>query len=161
MDLLQRARQLYEAGELRDSLETAQAAAERAPKDAEAWWLLGQIARHSALPQASDQAFARAAALSRRKKLPVRVSEAEFRAVVQSARAALSPDARRRLGGTEVVVAQLPSEEEIRGGVRPDALARRVRRPADVLTLYQANVENRSASAADLRALIERTLARA
>lgn len=161
MDLLQRARQLYEAGELRDALEAAQAAAERAPKDPEAWWLLGLIARHDGLPQASDQAFARAAALSRRKPVPVRVSEPDFRALVDAARGALSPDARRRLEATEVVIAQLPTEDEIRGGVKPDAVVRRVREPADVLTLYQANLENRSATEADLRALVERTLARA
>jgi len=161
MDLLQRARKLYEAGELRHALEAAQAAAERAPKDAEAWWLLALIARHSGLPQASDHAFARAAELSRRKSIPVRVSEAEFRTLVEAAKGALSPDAKRRLEATSVVLARLPSEAEIKGAMKPDAVARRVRKPADVLTLYQDNLENRSATADNLRALISRTLARA
>jgi tetratricopeptide (TPR) repeat protein len=161
MDLLQRARGLYQSGELRDALEAAQAAAERAPKDPEAWWLLALIARHAGLPQASDQAFARAAALSRRKSVPVRVSEAAFRALVDAARGALSPDAKRRLESTEVVIAHLPSEADIRSGVKPDAPSRRVRRPADVLTVYQDNLENRSATPDELGALVTKTLSRA
>lgn len=161
MDLLQRARKLYESGELRDALEAAQAAAERAPKDAEAWWLLGLVARHSGLPQASDQAFARAAALSRRKALPVRVSPDTFRSLIEHARAELSPDATRRLAATEIAVAALPNEEEIRGGLKPDALTRRSRRPADVLTIYQVNAENRASDEAQLRALLAKTLSRA
>lgn len=146
---------------MRDALEVAQAACERAPKDAEAWWLLGCIARHSGLPQASDQAFARAAGLSRRKAMPHRVSEAGFRAILEAAQQELSPDARRRLAATQVVVAPLPAESEVRQGLKPDALTQRQRRPSDVLTIYQVNLENRSGSEADLRALVGKTLARA
>ena len=40
MELLQKARSLYESGEMHDALEVAQAACEHKPKDAEAWWLL-------------------------------------------------------------------------------------------------------------------------
>lgn len=161
MEVLQRARRLYESGELRDALEAAQAACERAPKDAEAWWLLGCVARHAGLPNASDQAFARAASLSRRKPIPVRVPEAGFTALVADARAGLSPDARRRLAETELRIRPLPTEAEIKDGVKPDAVSRRQRRPSDVLTVYQVNAENRSATEADLRALLARTLARA
>ncbi len=146
---------------MRDALEAAQVAAERAPKDAEAWWLLGSVARHCGLPQASDQAFQRAAALSRRKPVPIRVSSADFGALVEGARAELSPDARRRLEATEILIASLPSEGEVRAGVRPDAVAHRLRKPKDVLTIYQVNAENRSASEAELRALVAKTLARA
>lgn len=161
MEALQRARQLYAEGDLRNALEAAQVACERAPKDAEAWWLLGCVARHAGLPRASDQAFSRAAELSRSKAVPVRVSESEFRTLVAGAREELSPDARRRLAATDVRVVPLPHEEEIRAGLKPDATSRRERDPADVLTLYQVNVENRAASASDLRSLVARILARA
>lgn len=161
MEVLQRARRLYEEGELRDALEAAQVACEREPKNAEAWWLLGCVARHAGLPNASDQAFERAAALSRRKPLPARVPAATFKKLVEAARGELSPDARRRLAATEVRTQPLPSEDEIRGGVKPDAVSRRERRPADVLTIYQVNVENRSATEADVKGLVARTLARA
>ena len=161
MEVLQRARRLYEEGELRDALEAAQVACERAPKNAEAWWLLGCVARHAGLPNASDQAFARAAALSRRKPVPVRLTPAAFRHLVETARDELSPDARRRLATTEFRVEALPTAEVIREGVKPDAVSRRQRRPADVLTVYQVNLENRSANEADLRGLLARTLARA
>ena len=161
MEVLERARRLYQEGELRDALEAAQVACERAPKNAEAWWLLGCVARHAGLPNASDQAFVRAAALSRRKPVPARFGAAEFGRLLEAARAELSPDARRRLADTEIEVRPLPSEEEIRAGVRPDVVSRRQRRPADVLTIYQVNLENRSATEADVRGLLARTLARA
>jgi len=161
MDAVQRARELYERGEIHDALERAQSAAEHAPRDAEAWWLLARISRHAGLPQASDQAFRRAAELSRRKPVPVRVSPAEFAGMLERAQAGISPDARRRLAGTRIAVAALPGAAEIRSGVKPDAPARRTRRPEDVLTLYQVNLENRSGSAAALQAAITKVLARA
>ncbi len=161
MDLLRRARELYARGDLRDALEAAQAACERAPHDAEAWALLARVTRHCGLRQASDQAFARAASLSRRHPQPVRLSDDDFRGLVEQVRGELSPDARRRLESTEVRVAELPTEEEIRAGVKPEAVARRVRRPADVLTLYKVNLENQSGSRAALRGLLEKTLSRA
>lgn len=161
MEVLQQARRLYEEGELRDALEAAQVACERAPKNAEAWWLLGCVARHAGLPNASDQAFERAATLSRRKPVPARVAAATFEELVAAARSELSRDAQRRLAETAIEVRPLPSEAEIRDGVKPDALSRRQRRPDDVLTIFQVNVENRSATEADVRALLNRTLARA
>lgn len=161
MDALQRARKLYGEGDLRNALEAAQVACERAPKDAEAWWLLGCVARHAGLPRASDQAFARAAELSRSRAVPVRVSESEFASLVEAAQRELSPDARRRLGSSEIRIVELPSEVEIRQGVKPDATSRRERNPADVLTVYRVNVENRASTPARLRALVGRILARA
>jgi len=50
---------------MHDALEVAQAACERQPKDAEAWWLLGCVSRYTAMPAASDDAFRRASRLSR------------------------------------------------------------------------------------------------
>jgi hypothetical protein len=161
MDALQRARELYEKGEIHDALERAQSAAEYAPRDAEAWWLLARVSRHAGLPQASDQAFRRAAELSRRKPLPVRVSASEFAHMVERARAGMSPDARRRLAGTRIALAVMPGPAEIRAGVKPDAPAHRVRQPEDVLTLYQVNLENRAGSAPALQAAVVKALTKA
>jgi tetratricopeptide (TPR) repeat protein len=159
-DALQQARTLYAAGEIRRALEAAQAAAERAPKSPAAWQLLAQVSRHAGMPRASDDAFRRAAQLSRRHQLPIRLSGAAFGELVESVTAGLSPDARRRLAGVRVRLEVLPTEAEIRAGIRPDAAAHRARRPEDVLTLYQANLENRARSEAELRGLVERALSR-
>lgn len=156
-----RARELFRAGEVHAALESAQVAAERAPRNAETWWLLARVTRHAGLLQASDQAFRRAAELSRRKPQPHRTSEAEFKKLLAGAEAALSPDARRRLSATEIVVLDLPAPVDLRSGVDPDALAKRMRKPVDQLTLYRTNLENRCASPESLQALIARTLGRA
>ena len=81
--------------------------------------------------------------------------------MVKRAQAEMSPDARRRLADTRIVLAALPDPAEIRAGVKPDAPARRVRRPEDVLTLYQVNLENRSGSAAALQAAVVKALSKA
>jgi len=146
---------------MHDALEAAQAACERAPRDAEAWWLLACVSRHTGLPQASDQAFRRAADLSRRKPLPVRVSPAEFAAVVERARRQMSPDARRRLAGTQLRLCGLPDAKEVRSGIKPDVLAHRTRQPIDVLTLFQVNLENRSGSPSALEAAVLKVLSKA
>ena len=156
-----RARELFKAGELHSAMEAAQVAAERAPRNAETWSLLARITHHVGLLGASDQAFRRAAALSRRRPAPHRVTPEQFRDLVSAAQAHLSPDARRRLAETEIAVEPLPAPEAIREGVDPDAPARRIRRPSDRLVLFQVNLENRSASAEELRALLVRTLSRA
>jgi len=161
MDVLQHARKLYEGGDIHDSLEAAQAACERAPRDAEAWWLLACVSRHAGLPHASDQAFRRAADLSRRKPLPLRVSAADFEAIVETARRGLSPDARRRLAGTQLRLSELPSALDVRAGIKPDVVAHRTRHPADVLKLYQVDLENRSGSATALRAAVVKALSKA
>lgn len=155
------ARQLFRAGELHSAMEAAQVAAERAPRSADAWWLLGRVTRHVGLLHASDQAFRRAAQLSRKRPAPVRLTAAEFAEVLEAARAELSPDARRRLSATEILVSPLPPPAAVREGIDPDAVSRRERSPVDTLTLYQANLENRCPDVAGLRALVVRTLSRA
>jgi hypothetical protein len=146
---------------MHDALEAAQAACERQPKDAEAWWLLGCVSRYTALPAASDDAFRRASELSRKRPAPVRIAPGRFRSLVEAAMARLSKDARRRLELAQIRVEQLPALDAIRAGVSPDAPSARQRQPEDVLTLFQVNLENRSGSEADLVRLVGRTLARA
>src|ERR1700730_16038919 len=146
MDLVQRARELYCEGRMHDALEAAQAACERAPKDPEAWRLLARVSRHVGLTAASDDAFRRAAALTRGRPMPFRVSQERFQELIHEAQASLSPEARRRLERATVRVQPIPAVEEVRSGLDPDALSTRRRQGQDVLTLYQVNHENRSAS---------------
>ena len=146
---------------MHDALEVAQAACERQPKDAEAWWLLGCISRYTAMPAASDDAFRRASQLSRKRPAPIRVDPRHFRALVETAVGQLSKDARRRLAPAQIKVDQLPTLDAVRDGLSPDAPSARQRQPEDVLTLFQVNLENRSGSEADLVRLVGRTLARA
>jgi hypothetical protein len=146
---------------MHDALEVAQAACERKPKDAEAWWLLGCINRYTGLPAASDDAFRRAAELSRKRPAPVRLDPGRFRALVESAVSELTKDARLRLGKTQIRIESLPALDSVKAGTSPDAPSVRQRVPADVLTLYQVNLENRCGSETDLARLVGRTLARA
>src|SRR5215469_5555803 len=127
MDLIQHARELYTTGRMHDALEAAQAACDRAPKDSEAWSLLGRVSRHTGLPAASDQAFLRARELDSQRTLPHRVSAERFRALVTEVGA---PAGAR--------VQQMPTEDQVRAGVDPDALT--LRDPAaGVLILFQVN----------------------
>ena len=146
---------------MHNALEVAQAACERQPKDAEAWWLLGCVSRYTALPAASDDAFRRASELSRKHPAPVRIEPGRFRSLVEASVGQLSPDARRRLENAQIRVEQLPAVDAIRAGTSPDAPATRQRQPDDVLTLFQVNLENRSGSESDLVRLVGRTLGRA
>src|SRR5437879_982072 len=125
MDLIQRARDLYVRGRMHDALEVAQAACDRAPKDAEAWWLLGRISRYTDMPAASDDAFRRASGLNRRLRLPHRVSAERFEELVTAARRTLSPDARRRLEQASIRVHAMPAAEQVVAGMDPDALTLR------------------------------------
>lgn len=161
MELLQKARELYHSGEMHDALEVAQAACERQPRNGEAWWLLACISRHAAMPAASDDAFRRAAELTRRRVAPVRVSRPEFEAMVAAAGQALSADARRRVGATRLIIAELPERADVSAGLSPDALVLRMRQGEDVLTLFKVNFENRCGSAAELAKLVGRTLSKA
>src|SRR5215470_2850850 len=149
MDLIQHARALYVTGRIHEALEAAQAACDRAPKDSEAWSLLGRISRHTGLPAASDEAFRRASQLDRRRALPHRVNAGRFRELVQEAG-----------GPPEVRVQPMPTESQVRAGVDPDALTYRDPAAHDALVLFQVNHENRSASEDELKALIGRSLAR-
>ena len=81
--------------------------------------------------------------------------------LIREAREALSPEAQRRLERISVRVQPMPTVEEVRSGLDPDALSGRRRQGQDVLTVYQVNHENRSASERALRTLIGRSLARA
>lgn len=146
---------------MHDALEVAQAAADHAPKNAEAWALLGRVARFTGMPAASDLAFHRAAALTKRVPEPYRVQPDRFDQLVDQARESLSPDARRRLERTTIRVQALPDLEEVRAGTDPDTLMARARGPQDVLTLFQVNHENRAGTEEALRALITRSLSRA
>lgn len=161
MDLLQHARELYAAGRMHDALEVAQAACDRAPKDSEAWWLLGQVSRHTGLVAASDAAFRKASELGHRLAVPYRVSAERFAAVIEEARSALSDADRLRLEGTTVRAQAMPTVEQVRDGVDPDALSFREREPREVLVLFQVNHENHSASEEALRTLVSGSLIRA
>jgi hypothetical protein len=158
MDLFQHARALYVAGRMRDALEAAQAACDRAPRDPRAWWLLGQIGRHTGMPAASDQAFRRAADLDGTFLVPHRVGGDRFRVLIEEVAHALPLDARRRLEPTAVRAQAAPTADQVRTGVDPDALTLRDRSPHDVLTLFQVNHENRSGSEEALRALLTQSL---
>src|SRR6266545_7018785 len=140
MDLIQHARDLYAAGRMHDALEAAQAACDRAPKDSEAWWLLGRVSRHTGLPAASDEAFRRASQLDSRLTRPHRVSVERFRALIQEARAGIPPEAARRLESMAVRAQPMPSASQVRAGVDPDALTLG-EAAHDVLVLFQVNHE--------------------
>jgi len=159
MDLLNRARDLYVAGRMHDALEAAQAACDREPKNSEAWWLLGRISRHTGLLAASDVAFIKAHELDSRFALPYRVPASRFAALIEESRSALSASARRRLGSTLIRAQAMPTPEQVRQGIDPDALSLRDPGPQDVLTLFQVNHENRSASEEALQTLVSRSLA--
>lgn len=158
MDLVQRARDLYAAGRIHDALEAAQAACDRAPKDAEAWRLLARVSRHAGMPAASDDAFRRAAALcGRRRGPPLRVSTKRFQSLVEDARESLSAEVRGPLASIAIRVQPLPTADQIRAGLRPDALTLG-QRPVHVLVLFQVNHENECESEAGLSHLIRRSL---
>jgi len=146
---------------MHDALEAAQAACDRAPKDPEAWRLLARVSRHVGLTAASDDAFRRAAALTRGRPMPFRVSADRFQQLLAESLEGLSPEARRRLASMTVRVQPMPTVDEVRSGVDPDALSARRRQGQDVLTVYQVNHENRSATERALKTLIGRSLGRA
>ena len=159
MDLLNHARDLYVAGRMHDALEAAQAACDRAPKDPEAWWLLGRISRHTGLLAASDVAFLKAVELDSRFVLPHRVPASRFATLIEESRSALSARASRRLGQTVVRAQAMPTPEQVKLGVDPDALSLRDHGAHEVLILFQVNHENRCASEEALRRLVSRSLA--
>ena len=145
MGALQRAAELYAEGRVHDALKVAQVACEVRPKDAESWWLLGQVTRHAGLTQASDDAFRRASELSPDRPLPARVSQAQFRELVESTRGELVREGVPGLAEVRIEVRPLPAEELVQSGVAPDALVH-VSGPGHIV-LFQANLENGSRSA--------------
>jgi hypothetical protein len=146
---------------MHDALEAAQAACDRAPKDPEAWRLLARVSRHVGLTAASDDAFRRAAALTKGRPLPFRVTVDRFQELIREAREGLPPEARRRLESVTVRVQPFPAADEVRAGLDPDTLTAWRRHTQDVLTVFQVNHENRSGSEEALRTLIGRSLGRA
>jgi hypothetical protein len=146
---------------MHDALEAAQAACDRKPKDAEAWWLLGCVSRYAGLRAASDEAFRRAATLSRNHQVPYRLSRERFQQLVSERTKDLSPDARRRLTPLRIKVEDLPAVDDVKRGTSPDALTKRDRDDGNSMVLYQVNHENRSGSESGLANLIGRSLSRA
>jgi hypothetical protein len=149
MDLLQRARDLYGSGRMHDALEAAQAACDRAPKDSEAWWLLGRVSRHAGLPAASDEAFRRAHTLGARHPVPHRVTAERFRELIEEARAV-------RPSAAAVRCQLIPSPEQVRAGLDPDALV--LTEPDQAPMVFQVNHENRCGSEGELRKLVRRSV---
>jgi hypothetical protein len=146
---------------MHDAMEAAQAACDRAPKDPEAWALLARVSRHVGLTVASDDAFRRAAGLTSERPLPFRVGQDRFQELVSQAVQELPDEGRRRLEKLAVRTPAMPTPEDIRSGIHPDALIGRRKQGADVLMVYQVNHENRSADEAELRALLVRSLSSA
>lgn len=134
---------------MHDALEVAQAACDRSPRDAAAWWLLAKVSRHAGLPAASDEAFRRARELGDSHPLPHRVSPEHFRQLIEQATVGQT--------ATAAVSRQLlPSAEQVRGGLDPDALA--LWTPHEALTLFQVNHENRCGSEDELRELVRHSI---
>src|SRR5262252_9361400 len=158
MDLLKHARDLYVAGRMHDALEAAQAACDRAPKEPEAWWLLGRVSRHAGLLAASDVAFQKASELDSRFVVPYRVTASRFAQLIDESRSELSEEARRRLAPAAIRARSMPTEDQVRDGLDPDALSCRDRRSEELLILFQANHENQSRTEEALRALVGRSL---
>lgn len=140
MERLDRVRQLYTGGRMYDALEAAQAICERYPKDADAWWILGCICRHTGMPAASDDAFRRAVAAGTERGLPFRVSSERFMARVHQIRQEIP-------GREEVVAEPMPTSHQIAAGVSPDA---RWVIDGSRLLVFQVNHENQSGSEAEL-----------
>jgi len=157
MDLLKRARDLYIAGRMHDALEAAQAACDRAPKEPEAWWLLGRVSRHAGLLAASDVAFQKASELDPRFVLPYRVTASRFAQLIDESRSELTDEA-RRLMPAAIRARPMPTDEQVRDGLDPDALSCRDRRSDELLILFQTNHENQSGTEEALRALVGRSL---
>src|SRR2546423_15721158 len=104
------------------------------------------------MPAASDDAFWRASQLDSGRPLPHRVSTDRFLALVDEARAQVAA------APAPIRVQSMPTAEQVRGGVDPDALVVHEHAPHDSLVLFQVNHENGSASEEALRALIARSL---
>ncbi len=134
---------------MHDALQAAQAACDRAPKDPDAWRLLGRISRHTGMPAASDDAHRRAAALDGR-SAPYRVSAERFRALVE--------EAARARGMSAVRAEAVPGPQQVRAGLDPDALHVREGGPRCAVVLFQVNHEDRCETEAQLRELIGRSL---
>jgi hypothetical protein len=151
MHSIQQARDLYLGGNFHEALKVAQAVCEQHPKDADAWWLLGCVSRHTGMPQASDDAFRRATALCSNRKPPLRVDKNRFRELLEEARSELPTTVRSQLESMAIRIAPMPDEEAVKAGLHPDASSCRME---DSLTIYQVNLENQSPTEDALRNLL-------
>lgn len=138
------------------------------PLDAEAWWLLGAVARHLDQAALSDEAFSRASALlPRQMPLPHRVSREDFARLLDRARQGLrEPGSSLRqerfaipghAGGANVRtrILSLPAAEQVREGLSPQA---RWAWSGATLVLYQVNHENAAGSDEGLVRVIAQSL---
>lgn len=167
MQEVERARKLYRAGRFDEAAAVLEERCRRRPDDADAWWMLGCVARHRGLRAASDTAFRRAAdLLPRQMPLPHRVTVRTFEALVGQAKEDIRRRARlsqERFGvvvdtgaaDLDVVVQQLPAPPRVRAGLPPDA---RWSRDGDRVLVYQANHENLAGSDQQLLTLLTATL---
>lgn len=127
MDVLDRSRDLYRAGLIKAALVAVREVCEQEPGNAEAWWMLGCIARHAGLIAVSDDGFRRASELlPLQRPMPHRVTVEHFRALVEEAKrvlddsAAVSPSMPER--GKHEELRRLPEEA---ARILPDAAAAR------------------------------------
>ena len=87
MDILDRTRYLYKRGRIEAALIAVREACAQEPINAEAWWILGCIARHVGLIAVSDDAFHRASQLlPAQRPVPHRVSVERFGQLVEEAK---------------------------------------------------------------------------
>lgn len=94
MDSLKRSRELYRTGQLETALIAVREACAQDPDNAEAWWLLGCVARHAGLIGVSDDGFRRASELLPvQMPAPHRVTAEHFRALVEEAKRILQDSA--------------------------------------------------------------------
>jgi tetratricopeptide (TPR) repeat protein len=164
---VERARSLYRGGRFDEAAAILEERCQRQPDDADAWWMLGCVARHRGQTADSDRAFQRAAELlPRQMPPPHRVPVAVFEGLVRQAREDIRRGGQRgreRLGvevdvgatELEVGVQQLPSGEAVRGGLGPDA---RWSRDGDRVVVYQVSHENLAGSDRQLLQLLTATL---
>jgi len=128
MDNLKRSRDLYQTGQIETALIAVREACAQDPNNAEAWWLLGCVARHAGLVGVSDDGFRRASKLQPlQMPMPHRVTAEHFQALVEEAKQTLddsattSPPITDRLNSIELRALQ----EEAQRIHRDSAPARR------------------------------------
>ncbi len=94
MHILKRSRDLYQTAQIEMALIAVREACTQDPNNAEAWWLLGYVARHAGLVGVSDDGFRRASKLlPLQMPMPYRVTAEHFRALVAEAKRTLDDTA--------------------------------------------------------------------
>jgi hypothetical protein len=106
---LERARQLYEDGQLDTALIAIREICAHEPTNAEAWWMLGCISRHAGMIGISDDSFRRAAQLLPiQRPVPHRVSAQHFQELVDDAKRVINESAATGPGPVVDAVRNLP-----------------------------------------------------